>query len=43
MNVVFLIGNGLDIQNGMKTRYTDFYNYILDQKDTGQINNNLLY
>lgn len=43
MNVVFLIGNGLDIQNGMKTRYTDFYNYILDQKDTEQINNNLLY
>jgi hypothetical protein len=27
MNTVFLIGNGFDINLGLKTRYTDFYKY----------------
>lgn len=27
MNILYFIGNGFDINLGMKTRYTDFYNY----------------
>ena len=27
MNILFLIGNGFDLNLGMKTRYSDFYNY----------------
>lgn len=27
MNILFLIGNGFDINLGMQTRYTDFYKY----------------
>lgn len=29
MNITFLIGNGFDINLGLKTRYTDFYPYYL--------------
>lgn len=27
MNILFLVGNGLDLQYGLKTRYRDFYDY----------------
>lgn len=27
MNIVFLIGNGFDLNLGLRTRFTDFYNY----------------
>ena len=27
MNILFFIGNGFDINIGMNTRYSDFYNY----------------
>lgn len=27
MNILYIIGNGFDINLGIKTRYTDFYNY----------------
>lgn len=40
MNVVFLIGNGFDINLGLKTRYIDFYNYYLDldsKEDNSQV------
>lgn len=30
MKVTYLIGNGLDIHVGLKTRYIDFYNYLND-------------
>lgn len=34
MNVTFLIGNGFDVNMGLKTKYTDFYdNYIKSNKD----------
>lgn len=34
MNVTFLIGNGFDINLGLKTRYTDFYDlYIKSNKE----------
>lgn len=29
MNIVYLIGNGFDINIGLKTRYKDFYDYYL--------------
>jgi hypothetical protein len=29
MNILFLIGNGFDLNLGMKTRYVDFYNYYI--------------
>ena len=32
MNITFLIGNGFDINLGLKTRYTDFYPYYLKKK-----------
>ncbi|MBE9488030.1 MAG: bacteriophage abortive infection AbiH family protein [Bacteroidetes bacterium] len=32
MNIAFLIGNGFDLQIGMKTSYSDFYNYYVSNK-----------
>ena len=32
MKITFLIGNGFDIQCGLKTSYQDFYKYILSEK-----------
>ncbi|XRJ98285.1 AbiH family protein [Latilactobacillus sakei] len=32
MNITFLLGNGFDIQCGLKTGYSDFYQYILNKK-----------
>jgi len=32
MKVAFLFGNGFDIQSGLKTNYTSFYEYILKEK-----------
>lgn len=29
MNILFLVGNGFDLNIGMKTRYRDFYDYYL--------------
>lgn len=31
MNITFIIGNGFDINLGLKTRYTDFYPYYLEK------------
>lgn len=31
MNITFFIGNGFDINLGLKTRYSDFYPYFLDK------------
>lgn len=39
MTVTFLIGNGFDINNGLKTRYGDFYKTI----DQSKIDNNMIY
>jgi len=33
MNTTFLIGNGFDVNLGMKTKYTDFYDYLFSKKD----------
>ncbi|ELK7957738.1 hypothetical protein RVZ54_002108 [Listeria monocytogenes] len=32
MNITFLIGNGFDIQRGLKTSYTDFYDNVVASK-----------
>ncbi len=37
MNIVYLIGNGFDINLGLKTRFTDFYKYYLKQNSTSPI------
>lgn len=34
MNITFLIGNGFDINIGMKTRYSDFYEYYINLPDS---------
>jgi hypothetical protein len=38
MNIVFLIGNGFDLNLGMKTSYRDFYNYYQDLPTTNDSN-----
>ena len=35
MNITFLIGNGFDLNLGLKTKYSDFYNYYLSIPDNG--------
>jgi len=37
MNIVFLIGNGFDLHLGMKTRYSDFYDYYVSKKSSSQL------
>lgn len=46
MNILYIIGNGLDIQYGLKTKYTDFYDYQLKNYKTDKENNanyNVIY
>ncbi|HEM5168133.1 TPA: tryptophan synthase subunit beta, partial [Streptococcus suis] len=33
MNITYIVGNGLDLQYGLKTRYKDFYNYQKSKYD----------
>lgn len=35
MNLVLLIGNGFDIKQGLKTRYTDFYDWYKERNASG--------
>ena len=37
MNITFLIGNGFDINIGLKTRYTDFYPYFIEKANDDNI------
>ena len=37
MNITFLIGNGFDINLGLKTRYVDFYDFFLEHASTDSI------
>ena len=37
MNVLFLLGNGFDLQLGLKTRYEHFYEYYKKQPSTNQL------
>jgi len=31
MNIIYIIGNGFDINLGLKTRYVDFYKWYVDR------------
>ncbi|QZT37063.1 bacteriophage abortive infection AbiH family protein [Halosquirtibacter xylanolyticus] len=33
MNILYILGNGFDLQLGLKTSYNDFYNYYTKLKD----------
>ena len=37
MGTLFLIGNGFDINCGMKTRYTDVYKKYIKEKTVSEI------
>lgn len=37
MNITFLIGNGFDLNLGMKTKYEDFYNYYKTQESSSNL------
>lgn len=41
MNITFLVGNGFDINLGLKTRYTDFYPYFLAHGPKGIITDDI--
>ena len=38
MEITFLLGNGFDIQCGLKTSYINFYKYILKKKYSIDLN-----
>jgi len=38
MNITYLIGNGFDLNLGLDTRYSDFYDYYLEQPDPEKSN-----
>ena len=37
MNVLFILGNGFDINLGLHTGYQDFYEYYLKQPSTNPV------
>lgn len=41
MNITFLIGNGFDVNLGLKTRYEEFYKYLSANKGIFQYKNNI--
>lgn len=41
MNKLFLIGNGFDLAHGLKTRYSDFINWLLKEKIREALNKSL--
>ncbi len=42
MNITFLIGNGFDLNLGLKTRYTDFYKYYMEHNPNNLISKSIL-
>ena len=46
MNILYIVGNGLDIQYGLKTKYSDFYEYqlpIYKEKNKTENYSNIIY
>ncbi|MCD7939274.1 MAG: bacteriophage abortive infection AbiH family protein [Bacteroides intestinalis] len=41
MNIVYLIGNGFDINLGLKTQYCDFYSYYIQSPHSDKSNPNI--
>lgn len=42
MNITFLLGNGFDINFGLKTSYKSFYNYLKKSKIRNKLIENIL-
>ena len=42
MNITFLLGNGFDMNFGLKTGYKSFYNYLKKSKTRNKLINNIL-
>ena len=43
MQITWFFGNGLDIGFGLKTRYKDFYEYLLKNEDKKQLESNSIF
>lgn len=43
VNITYLVGNGFDLMNGLKTAYHDFYQYIFNTYSEDKITNNFFY
>lgn len=43
MNITLFIGNGFDLNNGMNTKFTDFYDHIKNTKTKNEIDSNDIY
>lgn len=43
MQITYLFGNGLDISYGLKTSYSNFYDYLLQNSDNTDLANNLIF
>lgn len=42
MNILYMIGNGFDLAQNLKTSYQDFYNYLVEQKPKNVIQAKML-
>ncbi|WP_368236096.1 AbiH family protein [Clostridium perfringens] len=42
MSITYLIGNGFDISVGLKTKYSDFYKYVINSNELKNDNNEIL-
>ena len=42
MKTLYILGNGFDIAHGLKTRYSDFYNYLSENKETQKFLYNMI-
>lgn len=43
MQITWLFGNGLDISLGLKTRYKDFYDYLLPNEAKFELSENIIF
>lgn len=37
MEITFFVGNGFDLAQGLATRYVDFYKYVMDEEEKGNL------
>ncbi len=43
LQVTILFGNGLDIGFGLETRYSDFYNHLIEKENDEELKNNIIF
>ena len=41
LNITYILGNGYDIQLGLKTAYSDFYEYLIKNRSKELENNSI--